>query len=41
MKKLLVILTCLLGFGALAQTQVPSPPAVVIQKVGDTKEKIK
>ena len=41
MKKLLVILTCLVGFGAFAQTQVPSPPAVVVQKVGNTEVMIK
>jgi hypothetical protein len=41
MKKLLTILTCLLSFGAFAQTQVPSPPAVVIQKVGGTEVMIK
>ena len=41
MKKLFVILTCLVGFGAIAQTQVPSPPAVVVQKVGNTEVMIK
>ena len=41
MKKLFAILTCLVSFGAFAQTQVPSPPAVVIQKVGGTEVMIK
>lgn len=41
MKKLMVILTCLVGFGAFAQTQIPSPPAVVTQKVGNTEVMIK
>jgi len=41
MKKLIFILNVLLGFSAFAQTQVPSPPAVVIQKVGSTEVMIK
>ena len=41
MKKLIVILSSFLGFGAFAQTQIPSPPAVVIQKVGNTEVMIK
>jgi len=41
MKKLIFILNVLLGFSAFAQTQVPSPPAVVIQKVGGTEVMIK
>jgi hypothetical protein len=42
MKKLAFILTCLLSFGALAQQKpIPSPPAVVTQKVGSTEVMIK
>lgn len=41
MKKLMLILTCLVGFGAIAQSQIPSPPAVVTQKVGNTEVMIK
>lgn len=41
MKKLMLILTCLVGFGANAQSQIPSPPAVVTQKVGNTEVMIK
>jgi len=41
MKKLIFILNVLLGFSAFAQSQVPSPPAVVIQKVGSTEVMIK
>lgn len=41
MKKFLVILNCLVVFGTFAQAQVPSPPAVVTQKVGSTEVMIK
>jgi len=41
MKKLLVILNVLLGFAAFGQAQVPSPAALVVQKVGNTEVMIK
>lgn len=41
MKKLLIVLSCLVGFGAFGQAQVPSPPALVVQKVGNTEVMIK
>jgi len=41
MKKLLIILNVLVGFGVFGQAQVPSPPAVVVQKVGNTEVMIK
>jgi hypothetical protein len=41
MKKFLVLLTCLVSFSALAQKAIPSPPAVVSQKVGTTEVMIK
>ncbi|MFY9159270.1 DUF2911 domain-containing protein [Aquirufa ecclesiirivi] len=40
MKKLLVILSCIISFGALAQSPA-SPPAVASQKVGNTQVLIK
>ncbi len=41
MKKLVFVLASLMSFGALAQAPVPSPPAVVTQKVGATEVMIK
>jgi hypothetical protein len=41
MKKYLLLLSCLVSFSVLAQKPVPSPPAVVTQKVGSTEVMIK
>ena len=41
MKKLLFVLASLISLGAFAQAPVPSPPAVVTQKVGMTEVMIK
>ena len=41
MKKYLLLLSCLVSFSVLAQKAVPSPPAVVTQKVGNTEVMIK
>jgi hypothetical protein len=41
MKKYLVILMSVLSFGAFAQKAPASPPAVVIQKVGNTEVMVK
>lgn len=41
MKKYLLLLTCLVSFSVLAQKAIPSPPAVVSQKVGATEVMIK
>lgn len=42
MKKFILLFTCLFSFGALAQQKpIPSPPAAVIQKVGNTEVIIK
>ncbi|MFD3293917.1 DUF2911 domain-containing protein [Aquirufa sp. KTFRIE-69F] len=41
MKKFLLLLSCLVSFGVLAQKAAPSPAAVASQKVGNTEVMIK
>ena len=41
MKKYLLLLSCLVSFSVLAQKAIPSPPAVVTQKVGTMEVMIK